>query len=110
MILGWLFHQRDPPQGWVDAEYGAWERSPDGQEDGLYVLLCTKIPSRMKSSMKYRVSKKKRHNVFTDITPSNQSNTMILIGNLDLGYLIDNLLTTPTPRSCRFLITFSWIM
>ena len=37
---------------------------------------------------------------------------MIQIGNLDLGHLIDtlNYLATPTPKSSRFLITFSWIM
>ena len=37
---------------------------------------------------------------------------MIQIGNLDLGHLIDtlNYLATPIPNSCRFLITFSWIM
>ena len=38
---------------------------------------------------------------------------MIPILNLDLGHLIDtlNYLATPsTAKSCRFLITFSWIM
>ena len=40
---------------------------------------------------------------------------MILIGNLglgSLGHLIDilNYLATPTPKSCRLLITFSLIM
>ena len=37
---------------------------------------------------------------------------MIRIGNLDLEHLIDtlNYLATPTPKSCRFLIAFSWIM
>ena len=37
---------------------------------------------------------------------------MILIGNLDLGHFIDtqNYLATSTPKSCRPLITFSWIM
>ena len=43
---------------------------------------------------------------------SRSSNTMIPIGNLDLGHLIDtlNYLATPTLKSSRFLITFSWIM
>ena len=37
---------------------------------------------------------------------------MILIGNLDLELIdtLKNYLATPTPRSCRFLMTFSWIM
>ena len=37
---------------------------------------------------------------------------MIQIGNLDLGHLIDtlNYLATPTAKSSRFLITFSWNM
>ena len=36
---------------------------------------------------------------------------MIRIGNLDLGHLIDtlNYLATPTPKSSRFLMTFSWL-
>ena len=48
----------------------------------------------------------------TKMVNSSSSNTMIRIGNLDLGHLIDtqNYLTTPTPKSSRFLITFSWIM
>ena len=49
---------------------------------------------------------------FTLMINSSSSNTMIQIGNLDLGHLIDtlNYLATPTPKSSRFLITFSWIM
>ena len=37
---------------------------------------------------------------------------MIQIWNLNLGHLIDtlNYLDTPTPKSIRFLITFSWNM
>ena len=48
----------------------------------------------------------------TKMINSSSSNTMIWIGNLDLGHLIDilNYLATPTPKSSRFLITFSWIM
>ena len=48
----------------------------------------------------------------TKMINSSSSNTMIRIGNLDLGHLIDtlNYLATPTPKSSRFLITFSWIM
>ena len=48
----------------------------------------------------------------TKMINSSSSNTMIRIRNLDLGHLIDtlNYLATPTPKSSRFLITFSWIM
>ena len=48
---GWCFHQRNPPVGWDPVLYGEWERSEDGQQDGLYVLLVRKIPSRHRSSM-----------------------------------------------------------
>ena len=43
---------------------------------------------------------------------SSSSNTMILIWNLDLGHLISTLsyLATPIPKTCRFMITFSWLM
>ena len=48
----------------------------------------------------------------TKMINSSLSNTLIRIGKLDLGHLIDtlNYLATPTPKSSRFLITFSWII